>query len=631
MDRQANVGQPDAAREPHGECDRERERGDDLDRRGGPPQRHGAAHWSVAAAPSVLREHAFIGDGDRGALVGPHGQVGWLCVPRWDDEPVFAESMGGYGTYDVAPADPWHVWGGSYHPGTLVWRSRWVTSTSIIECDEALAYPADPDVVVVLRRIRAVAGEASVTIRLRVGSGFAEPRQQHAAETDGTWQGRSDDVEFRWHGGGAARVAPDGTLEASVHLVEGHEHSLVLELARGRLPMSPPDTRGVWDATFEGWRRTVPDLDGLPLAGEIRQSYAVLAGLTSSAHGMVAAATMSLPERAEQRRDYDYRYAWIRDQCYAGTAVARLGDVPLLESALTFVTDRVLADEEKLRPAYRVDGGPVPNEHHVGLGGYPGGGDTAGNWVNRQFQLDACGEALTMYAAAARRERLDARRWEAVRTCARVIADRWQAPDAGVWELDDAQWTHSRLACVAGLRAIAPHSSASESAAWTRLADDILSSITATSLDADGAWLQRPDRPGTDAALLLPGVRGALPPDDARTVATLAAVDRTLSCDGHVYRFRHHGQALGEAEGSFTLCGLVTAMALAQNGQNARAVHFFERARSACTSSGLFTEEYDVTQHQLRGNLPQAFVHALFIEAAVLIGPLLERAPQEKP
>jgi hypothetical protein len=31
----------------------------------------------------------------------------------------------------------------------------------------------------------------------------------------------------------------------------------------------------------------------------------------------------------------------------------------------------------------------------------------------------------------------------------------------------------------------------------------------------------------------------------------------------------------------------------------------------------LYTEEYDVHQRQLRGNLPQAFVHAGLLESAV--------------
>jgi hypothetical protein len=48
-----------------------------------------------------------------------------------------------------------------------------------------------------------------------------------------------------------------------------------------------------------------------------------------------------------------------------------------------------------------------------------------------------------------------------------------------------------------------------------------------------------------------------------------------------------------------------------------RATAWFERNRTACGSPGLLTEEYDVRQRQLRGNLPQAFVHALLLEYAV--------------
>ena len=62
---------------------------------------------------------------------------------------------------------------------------------------------------------------------------------------------------------------------------------------------------------------------------DTRRSYAVLRGLTSAGGGMVAAATTSLPERAEAGRNYDYRYVWIRDQCYAGQAVAAAGRTPI--------------------------------------------------------------------------------------------------------------------------------------------------------------------------------------------------------------------------------------------------------------------------------------------------------------
>lgn len=43
---------------------------------------------------------------------------------------------------------------------------------------------------------------------------------------------------------------------------------------------------------------------------------------------MVAAATTSLPERADAGRNYDYRYFWIHDQCYTGQVIAAAGAHP---------------------------------------------------------------------------------------------------------------------------------------------------------------------------------------------------------------------------------------------------------------------------------------------------------------
>lgn len=82
------------------------------------------------------------------------------CAPRWDSAAVFSSLIGGGGLYAVTPADARFVWGGFYEEGTLIWRSRWVTSTGIVECREALAFPADPHTAVILRRIVAVDGTA---------------------------------------------------------------------------------------------------------------------------------------------------------------------------------------------------------------------------------------------------------------------------------------------------------------------------------------------------------------------------------------------------------------------------------------------------------------------------------------
>ena len=74
---------------------------------------------------------------------------------------------------------------------------------------------------------------------------------------------------------------------------------------------------------------------------------------------------------------------------------------------------------------------------------------------------------------------------------------------------------------------------------------------------------------------------------------------------------------LGEAEGAFVLCGFWMALALDQQGRPLQAARWFERNRAACGPPGLLSEEFDVTQRQLRGNLPQAFAHALLLECAV--------------
>jgi hypothetical protein len=53
---------------------------------------------------------------------------------------VFAALVGGGGGFSVSPADPWHVWGGYYELGSLIWHSRWV-GAAVTECREALARP----------------------------------------------------------------------------------------------------------------------------------------------------------------------------------------------------------------------------------------------------------------------------------------------------------------------------------------------------------------------------------------------------------------------------------------------------------------------------------------------------------
>jgi hypothetical protein len=579
----------------------------------------------VTSPPHVLREYAMLADGERGILVGPRGEFQWLCFPRWDSDAILSPLIGGPGTYAVTPVETF-VWGGYYEPGSLIWRSRWVAGPATIECREALALPTRRESATILRRVVALEGAARVRVVLDLRARFGRHRLTRLRrDDDGVWRARSGDVHVAWAGAAdaVAGEADDGApvLTLELEVADGREHDLVLVLDAESAPETP-DAGWAWQGTEAAWRERVPDLERADGRRDARHSYAVMAGLTSTGGGMVAAATTSLPERARQGRNYDYRYVWIRDQCFAGEAVAAAGGHPLMDDAVGFVRDRLLDHGAQLRPAYTVEGGEVPDQRELKLPGYPGGTDIVGNWVNGQFQLDAFGEALLLFSAAAEHDHLDAEGWRAAEVAAAAIEERWRetGTDAGVWELSPDQWTHSRLICAAGLRRIAGHGPGGEQAArWVSLADAIVAETGASAVHPTGRWQRSPGDERVDASLLLAAIRGAVPADDPRSLATLHAVEEALTEDGYCYRYRPDERPLGASEGAFLLCGFWLCLAWHQQGDRERAARWFERNRTACGPSGLLSEEFDVRQRQLRGNLPQAFVHALLLECAALL------------
>ncbi|NYD40524.1 glycoside hydrolase family 15 protein [Nocardioides panaciterrulae] len=572
-------------------------------------------------APVPLRQYAVLADGERGALIGPRGDVAFLCAPQWHDDAVFSSLFGGAGGYAVTPRADRFVWGGSYDQDTLIWRSRWVATDAVIECREALAFPGERDRVVLLRRVEATLGDAHVRIELDCRAGFGTHPMTVRRSADGVWEGHTGDLRYRWSGAPGHARLQDGHLTLDLDVAEGGHHDLVLEISREPLPAQPPHAPDAWARTERAWEETVPDLSASVAPGESHHSYAVLRGLTASSGAMVAAATTALPERADQGRNYDYRYAWIRDQCFAGQAAAAVGGHDLLDSATRFVSARVLADGAQLRPAYTVDGDPVPDERRVPLPGYPGAPVRVGNRANKQFQLDAFGESLLLLSAADRAGRLDGDGTKAIEVLVGAIEQRRGDADAGIWELDDRRWAHSRLICAAGLRAAAEQRGGARAQDWQALADQLVASVDRDCLNSDGYWQRSPHDPEVDASLLLPGIRGAVPAQDPRNLRTVEEIVDRLTDDGFVYRFRQDpDRPLHECEGAFLLCGFHLSLAALVQGDVAAALRWFERNRGALGPPGLFTEEYDVIQRQLRGNLPQAFVHASLLEAAQRLG-----------
>jgi GH15 family glucan-1,4-alpha-glucosidase len=485
-----------------------------------------------------------------------------------------------------------------------------------------MAYPGQSDRAVILHRVTALDGPALLEVRLNMCADYGRASGARWHPERHYWLTETNEWNARWNGSPAVRVlsGPDGRgLQVELELNPGRPHDLVLEIQqRGFVDVPLPDADAAWTATESAWSTAVPTCDAIPAGRDVRRSFAVLRGMTDRHGATVAAATTSLPERAEAGRNYDYRYAWIRDTCYIGHAGAAVkGGEDLLDDAVRWVCERVLSDGPDTMPAYCVDGSPVPEPSRLGLPGYPGGSDIVGNEVRTQFQLDLFGEVLLLLANAASIDRLDADGWRAAELALCAIEQRSSERESGIWEVGPDHWTHSRLISVAGLRAIAeqPAPERWRTRALT-LADSLLSEVDRTCLHRSGRWQRSPTDDRVDASLLLAEIRGALPAGDPRSVTTRQAVAAELCQDDYLYRYAHRDRTLGEDEGAFLICNFWMALAELRAGNTVSGAQWFERTRASCGSSGLFSEEYDVHQRQLRGNLPQAFVHALLIECA---------------
>jgi alpha,alpha-trehalase len=153
----------------------------------------------------VLSEYALLADGERGVMVGPRGDFVWMCAPRWDSDAVFSALIGGEGVYAVTPVDQPFVWGGYYEPRSLIWRSRWITTTQAIECREALAMPGDRHTAVALRRVEAIDGDTRVRVVFDPRAGFGRYKPSRVQHAGGIWTARCGPLYLRWSGMTGAR------------------------------------------------------------------------------------------------------------------------------------------------------------------------------------------------------------------------------------------------------------------------------------------------------------------------------------------------------------------------------------------------------------------------------------------
>ena len=252
-----------------------------------------------------------------------------------------------------------------------------------------------------------------------------------------------------------------------------------------------------------------------------------------------------------------------------------------------------------------------------------------GNAASGQLQLDVYGELIdAIYQAHELGMPQVARAQTVARHVIRWLAEHWQDPDDGVWEVRGGrkQFVHSKvMAWVAVDRASSSRRSGlrTEADNLTKLATTMHEEICREGFDAErNTFTQYYGSTQLDASLLLIPQVGFLPPDDPRVVGTVEAIQRELVKDGFVMRYipdEGAADGLPPGEGAFLACSFWLVIDLALIGRHDEAEELFDRLVSLKNDLGLFSEEYDQINQRLIGNTPQAFTHLTLIAGAKVL------------
>ncbi|MGI8800495.1 MAG: glycoside hydrolase family 15 protein [Pseudonocardia sp.] len=602
-----------------------------------------------------IADYALLSDRHSAALVSRAGSLDWLCFPRFDSPSVFGRLLDAdAGHFSIAPVGPSETTR-RYLDETMVLETTFANPLGTLALTDALATGAsaddDPHALgataprLLVRSAECTSGQVEVQVEFAPRPEYGLIRPLLSTMDGGlTVRGGADVLVLSCE---APFAVADGRASATVRLRAGEK--LLLGLAHRTTsearpaPVGQAELDAALRATIEAWRnwsRIHQSYQG-PWRELVHHSGRVLQALAYQPTGAVcAAATTSLPEGIGGERNWDYRYAWVRDASFTMEALWVAACPDEAHQFFDYLAGSAAAsvgDGSDLQIMFGVGGEHDLSERELGhLRGWRDSRPVrVGNGAWNQRQLDVYGELL----GAAHRlvdqlnpDHPGAAAWrEFLLACADAAAARWRETDQGIWEVrgEPRQFLYSKLMCWVALdRAIALADvlrAGDRVERWRATAAEIRESIlTQGWSDEAKSFSQSFGSTDLDASNLMMAIVGFLPADDPRMLATIDAVaDRLTDDRGLVYRYRAAGgngqdevDGLQGSEGTFLLCTFWLAQALAMSGQVDRARAVFERAVAYVNDVGLLAEEVDETTGELLGNFPQAFSHIGLVNAA---------------
>ena len=583
-----------------------------------------------------IEDHGVIGDLHTAALVGIDGTIDWLCLPRFDAPSVFAsildDEKGGH--FRLRPLN--YVRSQQlYLPDTNVLLTRFLSSEGVAEVLDFMPIEAGlkerHDLV---RSIRVVRGRMRFEVDCRPAFDYA--RRRHTISLGktgavfacaGTRLGLATRVPLR--------EGPYRNALAQFALEEGEDAAFVLQqLKEGEGPeevLSSAPFQDRLQGTLDYWRRWI---SGSTYRGRWREmvnrsALALKLMVYDPTGALVAAPTMGLPETIGGERNWDYRYTWLRDAAFTLYSLIRVGFNEEAHNFMGWLLDVCRNSDGKLQPLYGIDGRTEIHEEELPhLSGYRNSRPVRlGNGAYNQLQLDLYGAVLdAAYLHNKHAAPLDYDVWNNLRPTLDWLSENWRQPDEGIWEVRGGRrpfvsskvlsWVALdravRMARQRGLPAPEDH--------WIKQRNAIYEEVMKKGWNPKReSFVQYYGGEALDASLLLMPLVKFVGPTDPRWLATLNGIQKELSHDTLVYRYKVAEAAddgFSSEEGSFNTCSFWLVECLTRAGRLEEARLALEKMFSYANHLGLFTEEIGPSGEAL-GNFPQALTHLALISAAV--------------
>jgi GH15 family glucan-1,4-alpha-glucosidase len=596
-----------------------------------------------------IAEHGVVGDLRSAALVGTDGAVDWYCAERFDGPSVFGSLLDRDrgGVFRIAPTDPLASTKQLYLPDTNVLITRFLSDEGVAEIQDFMPVDAGPQRLI--RRLVGVRGRLRFRLEL-------EPRFDYGRLRP-TIRSSSDGVLFRAPGYRASLASPvpleptPAGVAATFEVEAGQSRTFVLAPREVVTGLTESEAQLLMHTTALFWRRWLGQSDYRGRWREMVHRSALTLKLLSykPSGAIVAAATTSLPEQIGGERNWDYRYAWLRDFAFSIYALSRLGfseEVTAFNGFRRAISNAATPQdgESPLQIMYRIDGRSDLDERELNhLEGYRGSRPVrVGNGAASQLQLDIYGELFDSiyiserHALAGHGELIGYDDWRSLAPLIDWLCDHWQEPDEGIWETRGGpqRFTHSRLmswvAVDRAVRIAAERGLPANLSHWIATRDEIFAWIMCRGWnERRQAFVQAEGSDVLDASLLLMPLVHFIAPTDPRWLSTLDAISAELVADSLVHRYDPVAapDGLKGQEGTFSMCSFWYVECLTRANRLEDAQLAFEKMLTYANHLGLYSEQIGLSG-ELLGNFPQAFTHLALISAAVTLNQALEDAAQ---